>query len=152
MAHQNKSRAPEDLATTNARTLKILAILLLLGMPLVGLLHQQREAAARHQAAELAASRLAALPTMPDDALADLGADAGVTAGRKVGKPEGWQKRPVGSPPACGKKEREIQGACYRRAHPDDYSPPCEYPTAEYQGACYYAIKAEARPDNSIQR
>jgi hypothetical protein len=66
--------------------------------------------------------------------------------------PYDWQKRPSGSPPACGKKEVLIKAACYRRAHPDDYSPPCEAPTVQWGATCYYAIHKAVRPPSSITR
>lgn len=51
--------------------------------------------------------------------------------------PYDWQKKARGDPPKCGKREVNIFGACYLRAHPGDFQPPCEPPTAEYEGACY---------------
>lgn len=62
------------------------------------------------------------------------------------------QKRPHGAPPACDKKEYLINGACYRRAHPDDFSPPCEEPTVEWQGSCFFAIQEKQRPNTSVGR
>jgi len=67
-------------------------------------------------------------------------------------KPYEWQKRPTGSPPACGRKEVLVKGACYRRAHPDDYAPPCEAPTVEWNGACLYAIHKATREPSSVGR
>jgi hypothetical protein len=87
----------------------------------------------------------------PDDALTD--AQPGQIPARKVPrKPYDWQKKPTGKPPQCGPKEREIFGACYRRAHPDDYSPPCEVPTVEHEGTCYYAVQAPKREPSSVER
>jgi len=138
-------KTPQD-AAADRFVLTFIIVGLLVVMPLVGVLHQQRvEEHARAPASS------ATMPTQPEDALSDLAPDAGVS-GRKAGKPEPWQKRPSGSPPRCGPKEKEILGACYRRAHPDDYSPPCEYPTVQSGSTCWYAIKAEARPDSSIRR
>lgn len=85
-------------------------------------------------------------PLPADEALVD-------TSERTVPrKPYDWQKKPSGNPPRCGSKEREIYGACYRRAHPDDYSPPCEAPTVEHDGTCYYTVQAPRREPSSIQR
>lgn len=70
--------------------------------------------------------------------------------GRIPDKPYDWQKKPVGKPPRCGKKEVEIRGACYRRAHPDDYSPPCEAPTVQWENTCYYAIHKAVRHEASM--
>jgi hypothetical protein len=72
--------------------------------------------------------------------------------GKIPDKPYDWQKRPKGSPPRCGTKEVLIAGACYRRAHPDDYSPPCESPTVQWGSTCFYAIHKAIPPESSIGR
>ena len=66
-------------------------------------------------------------------------------------KPFDWQKKPKGSPPRCGPKEFLISSACYRRAHPDDYSPPCEKPTVEHKGTCYYFVEAAPPKPTSVE-
>ena len=82
-------------------------------------------------------------PLVMEDAFAD--GQPPALPGRLVPrKPLEWQKRAP-----CGPKEKELFDACYRRAHPDDYSPPCEKPTVEYEGTCYYAMQKAERPDTS---
>jgi hypothetical protein len=66
-------------------------------------------------------------------------------------KPFDWQKKPKGKPPRCGPKEFLINGACYRRAHPDDYSPPCEKPTVEHKGTCYYFVEVAPPQPTSVE-
>lgn len=54
--------------------------------------------------------------------------------------PYRWQRKAKGNPPRCGKKEVNLFGACYLRAHPEDFKPPCEAPTVEFEGACYLPL------------
>jgi hypothetical protein len=106
-------------------------------LPVVGCLRRQAEPPA--------------VPIIPraEDALTD-GSPA---EGRRLvpAKPEPWQKRPVGNPPKCGKGQHALNGACYYKANPEDFQPPCDAPTFEHKGVCYHAVAAPARPPSSIQ-
>lgn len=95
----------------------------------------------------------AAAQLAPGDFLVDGNPQGGGRATRlPPAVPGPLQKRPHGTPPACDKKEYLINGACYRRAHPDDFSPPCEEPTVEWQGSCFFAIQEKQRPGTSMGR
>lgn len=126
----------------NATVSYLFVVLLLLVVPLASCVTRKPSAGT-------------AVELTPDDAMVDSGPqEQGGSGGTRAPPtvPEPWQKKPRGKPPVCGKKEYVINGACYRRAHPDDYSPPCEAPTVEWQGACFFAVRVDPRPDTSLQR
>lgn len=83
------------------------------------------------------------------DALMDMGPDGGTGRLRIPTKPYDWQKRPP-----CPKEmgEREINGACYFRMHPDDMRPPCLAPAIEHDGQCYRTIAKAKKEPTSITR
>lgn len=80
--------------------------------------------------------------------------DASLSDGRRFVplKPQPWQKRPVGRPPKCQKGQHVINGACWYKANPEDFKPPCDAPTFESGGDCYHAVAAPEKPPTSIER
>lgn len=84
----------------------------------------------------------------PADALPD----ATLADGRRLvpSKPEPWQAKPKGNPPKCKRGQHLINGACWYKANPEDFQPPCDAPTFEHKGACFHAIAEPAKSPVSV--
>jgi hypothetical protein len=89
-------------------------------------------------------------PLNQEEGVVDIRGDGGVPVRRGIPpKPSEWQKRPP-----CPKEmgEREINGACYFRIHPDDMKPPCASPALEHGEFCWRAIAKLQREPSSVGR
>lgn len=134
---KNWNRDPEDLAT-DARTLRILVILLVVAIPLAGILHHQRQG---QRTAAMGAQLQAVQHHAPsrDDAFTDM-PDAGSPWTSLPSKPEPWQKEPPCDPDSG---EEPINGACYGAMK---RRPPCGPKLTQHGDTCYRPVAKAIKP------